>query len=199
MKQLHRTDLYGWSVFDESRNLDFHGLLWVREGGNVMVDPVTMSQHDLDHVASLGGVATIVVTNSDHARDSAGLAERFGADVVGPAGERGTFPIPCARWIEDGDEIVPGLIAYALEGSKTPGELALLLERSTLITGDLIRCHRGGALCTLPQPKLGDPDRARASVRRLAELDGIETVLVGDGWPVFRVGGDALRELAAAL
>ena len=35
MKQLHRKDLFGWSEFNKERNLDFHSVLWVREGGNV--------------------------------------------------------------------------------------------------------------------------------------------------------------------
>ncbi|MDP6382306.1 MAG: MBL fold metallo-hydrolase, partial [SAR324 cluster bacterium] len=27
MKQLHRKDLFSWSVFNEERNIDFHGIL----------------------------------------------------------------------------------------------------------------------------------------------------------------------------
>ncbi|MDB9357154.1 MBL fold metallo-hydrolase, partial [Nodularia spumigena CS-587/03] len=42
-------------------------------------------------------------------------------------------------------------------------------------------------------------EAAVASVRRLAALPNIEAVLVGDGWPVFRDGGDRLLELAATL
>jgi len=37
MKALHRDDLYGWSTFDTARNLDFHGTLWVRPEGNVVI------------------------------------------------------------------------------------------------------------------------------------------------------------------
>ncbi|MEC7540591.1 MAG: MBL fold metallo-hydrolase, partial [SAR324 cluster bacterium] len=46
MKQLHRKDLFSWSVFNEERNIDFHGILWVRENGNVLIDPMPMSVHD---------------------------------------------------------------------------------------------------------------------------------------------------------
>ena len=79
--------------------------------------------------------------------------------------------------------------------AKTPGELALIVEGSTLITGDLVRAHEAGRLCLLPAAKLIDPDAARASVERLADLGTIDAVLTGDGWPVFRHGGEALREL----
>ena len=195
MKRLHRDDLFGWSVFDASRNIDFHGLAWIRGGGNVLVDPVPMSEHDEAHLRDLGGAAAIVITNSDHVRDAAALAERFGARILGPCGEQGRFPIRCDDWLDQDDVVVPGLIVHTVSGSKTPGELALTLDETTLVTGDLIRAHEGGRLCLLPEAKLADAGAARASARRLADLPGIEAVLVGDGWPVFRHGAEALREL----
>ena len=199
MKRLHREDLFGWSVFDESRNIDFHGLAWVRAGGNVIVDPVPMSAHDEAHLGELGGAATIVVTNSDHTRDAVALAEKFGARLLGPRGEQDGFPIRCDGWLGQDDTVVPGLVVHEVAGSKTPGELALVLEGTTLITGDLVRAHEGGRLRLLPDAKLTDGDAARSSARRLAALPGIEAVIVGDGWPVFRHGAEALRELVASF
>ena len=195
MKQLHRKDVYGWSLFDEGRNIDFHSVLWVRPDGNVAIDPLPLSEHDQAHLASLGSVSTIVITNSDHERASRPMADATGARIVGPSGERGR--LACNAWLADGDEVVPGLTAITLQGSKTPGELALLLEETTLITGDLIRAHEAGRLCLLPDQKLSDKEKAVASLRRLADLPLIETVLTGDGWPVFRGGAQALADLAA--
>jgi glyoxylase-like metal-dependent hydrolase (beta-lactamase superfamily II) len=199
MKQLHRKDLFGWSVFDAERNLDFHSVLWVRDGGNVLIDPLPLSEHDHGHLQRLGGAGIIVITNSDHCRDAEHIASETGAILCGPAAEEDTFPLSCNRWLYDNDEIVPGLIAYELEGSKTPGELALVLEHSTLITGDLIRCHVGGELCLLPENKLTDVTKAIQSVKRLADLPGIKAVLTGDGWPLFNHGGEALHRLARSL
>jgi glyoxylase-like metal-dependent hydrolase (beta-lactamase superfamily II) len=171
VKSLHRPDLYSWSAFDEARNVDFHGLCWARPEGNVLVDPMPMSAHDRAHLAALGGRAA----------------------------ERATFPFPCQRWLADGDELVPGLRALALDGSKTPGELALLLEGRTLVTGDLVRAHQAGSLMILPDAKLADRAAALRSLRRLADLPDVDAVLVGDGWPVFHGGGRLLRELALRL
>ena len=199
MKQLHRKDLFGWSEFNQDRNLDFHSVLWVREPGNVLIDPLPLSDHDLMHLKTLGGASIIVITNSDHCRDAENIAALTGAKIVGPAGEQESFPIACDRWIAENDEIVPGLIAYQLEGSKTPGELALVLENSTLITGDLIRSHIAGELCLLPDAKLSDLVLAQKSVARLASLPAIDTVLTGDGWPVFRHGNAALKRLLEVL
>jgi hypothetical protein len=189
MKKLHRADLYNFSRFDESRNIDFHGLLWVRQGGNVAVDPLPLSPHDERHLAELGGAALVIVTNSDHVRDVVRFAEKS------------SFPVACSGWLGDGDEPVAGLRVFELSGSKTPGELALLITGTgapTLVTGDLIRAHQGGSLNLLPDSKLSDRSQALASLRRLCELTEIEAVLPGDGWPVFRDGARALRELAQA-
>jgi len=195
MKQLHRKDLFGWSEFNQERNLDFHSVLWVRESGNVLIDPLPMSDHDRMHLQTLGGASIIVITNSDHCRDAENIAAQTGAKIVGPSGEQENFPIACDRWITGNEEIVQGLQAYQLEGSKTPGELALLLENNTLITGDLIRSHVAGELCLLPDAKLTDRDLALQSVARLANLSAIDTVLTGDGWPIFKNGSAALKRL----
>jgi len=198
MKALHRHDLFGWSVFDTARNIDFHSVVWVRQDGNVAIDPLPMSAHDRAHLRDLGGVGTVVVTNGDHLRDAVELAETTGAVLCAPAAERAAIDAPVTRWLSDGDEVVPGLTVLTLDGSKTPGELALLLDETTLITGDLVRAHEGGRLCLLPPAKLSDEAAAVASIRRLAALPSVQAVLPGDGWPIFRNGGEALRELADA-
>jgi hypothetical protein len=199
MKLLHRPDLYGFSVFDEARNIDFHSVLWLRPSGNVLFDPLPLSDHDWKHLLALGGAAHVFITNSDHIRDSARVAERCGARIYGPAAEKNSFAIACHEWLDDGAEPLPGLQTLALAGSKTPGELAFVLERTTLITGDLVRAFRAGALDILPDAKLSNRAEAIASVRRLAALPDVDAVLPGDGWPVFRNAQQALRELAARL
>lgn len=199
MKLLHRPDLYGWSAFNPERNIDFNGIVWIRPSGNILIDPMPLFPYDWEHLQSLGGVAWIAITNSDHIRASQEIAQRSSPQLAGPLAEKETFPIHCDRWLADGDILVPGLQAIALHGSKTPGELAFLLEKTTLITGDLVRAHQAGSLTILPEGKLQNRDEAVASVRRLAALEQVEAVLVGDGWPIFRNGGDRLLELANTL
>jgi glyoxylase-like metal-dependent hydrolase (beta-lactamase superfamily II) len=199
MKTLHRSDLYGWSVFNENLDMDFNSVAWIRTGGNVLIDPLPLSPHDLEHLERLGGAAWVVVTNADHTRAAERVADHTRARLAGPAAEKSSFPLPCERWLEDGEELVPGLIALEMQGSKTPGELALVLDHTTLITGDLIRAHQAGRLQLLADAKLKDRVAAEVSVRRLLQWPQIEAVLVGDGWSVFRQGAAALRELAQSL
>lgn len=196
MKSLHRPDLYAWSRFDEPRNLDFNTFVWTRPMGNIVFDPLEASPHDLEHLDALGGVAWIVVTNGDHVRATRALADRYGAKIAAPALERAAFDLPVDRWLDDDEELVPGLRTIAMHGSKTPGEVAFHLAPDTVITGDLVRAGRGGSLNLLPPEKLIDPAAARASVARLAAIPGVTAVLVGDGWPVFEGGSAKLQALA---
>jgi len=199
MKVLHKPNLFCWSEFNEERNLDFHSYLWVREGGNIIIDPLPLSAHDEKHLVSLGGASRVVITNSDHIRDAETIARKTRAKILGPEGEKKTFPIKCDKWLKDGDKVVSGLDVYSLNGSKTPGELVLLIEGDTLITGDLVRAHQGGRLCLLPDMKLKDKKAAVESVKKLTNIKTIKAVLPGDGWPVFGDGHKALQELFASL
>jgi hypothetical protein len=198
MRQLHRPDLFTWSRYDEPLGIDFNGVLWRREGGNVLVDPPPLADHDVRHLDALGGAASIVLTTSDHVRGAREIAARTGARLLGPAGERAAFPVACAGWLTDGDEPIPGLRVRELAGSKTEGELALVLDETTAIFGDAVRAHRAGALMLLRREKLRDPARLVESVRRVRALHPrIAHVLVGDGWSAFNEGGALLDALLA--
>jgi len=199
MKRLHRPDLFCWSVFHAPLNVDFNGFAWIRPDGNVLIDPVPMSEHDLAHLRELGGAKWIVVTNVSHVRAAAELAKELGAELLGPQAEESTFPLRCARWLADGDTSVPGMRVLALAGSKTPGELALLLGEDTLIVGDLVRAHRAGSLMMLADDKLKDRAAAVGSIRRLAALPKVAHVLVGDGWHTFHDGQRQLARLVQQL
>jgi len=151
VKQLHRSDLFNWSEFNEERNIDFNGTLWLSPAGNVLIDPVTLTEHDINHLESLGGAAHVIITNSDHVRDAAKILLITGAKCWGPAAEKEDFPISCDGWLSEEEQPIKGIEVFCLNGSKTPGELALLIDNKTLVTGDLIRSHEGGHLRILPE------------------------------------------------
>jgi glyoxylase-like metal-dependent hydrolase (beta-lactamase superfamily II) len=200
MKRLHRRDLFCWSAFIERLDIDFNSFAWIREGGNVLVDPLPLSEHDRKHLRELGGAAWIVLSNSSHVRGAKEIAAEFNARIAGPAAEREGFPIPCDRWLKEGDDFLPGLRILELDGSKTPGELALVLEDTTLIAGDLLRSHRAGELMLLkPEQGMKDAGRAAASLRRLLSHERLQALLLGDGWCVFRDGRKMLEEFLSSL
>jgi len=205
MKRLHRKDMWCWSVFNERLNIDFNSFVWTRPDGNVVIDPLPMSAHDRAHLGKLGGVAWIVMTNSDHVRGARALADAFpGVKLAGPAAEREKFPLACDAWLSEREPLLDWRV-YEMDGSKTPGELALLIDhasanpaggQATLVTGDLVRANRPGSLMMLNADQgLKNAAAARESIARLAVLPHLEAVLVGDGWCLFADCHEALRAL----
>jgi hypothetical protein len=193
VKRLHRQDLFCWSAYQSHLRIDFHGTLWQSPEGCVLIDPMPVTGDDEKHLAELGGARVVILTNSMHVRGAVDL----GVDMWGPAAEQDSFPVACKRWLRDGDSPIPGMMVRELAGSKTAGELALVLDETTVIFGDLVRAHRANTLMLLrPEQKLRDEKAARESLRRLRDLHPrIEHVLVGDGWRAFGNGGVLLDAL----
>ena len=199
VKQLHRSDLFSWSVFNEERNIDFNGTLWLRPSGNILIDPLPFTEHDINHLKSLGGAAHVIITNSDHVRDAAEIVLLTGAKCWGPVAEKHDFPITCDGWLSEEEQPIKGIEVFCLNGSKTPGELALLIDDKTLVTGDLIRAHEGGYLRMLPEEKLQNHALALESIKRMASITRIQAVIPGDGWPIFNNGHEALVTLSKEI
>lgn len=199
MKLLHKPNLFCWSQFDEDRNIDFHSYAWVHGDEVIVFDPLPLSEHDSKHLASLGKLSHIFITNSDHIRGAEALAKTSGATIWAPESEKDTFPLKGVNYLAAKKDIIEGLDSHVLFGSKTKGELAFIVEGNTLITGDLIRAHSGGKLCMLPVAKLENETLAVDSVKKLASIKGLHAILPGDGWPVFRNGTKVLSELVSSL
>ncbi|MCY3737656.1 MAG: cupin domain-containing protein [Gemmatimonadaceae bacterium] len=179
MKQVY-PDMYCWSVFNEDRQIDFNGHLWVREEGNVLFDPVPMIESDLAQLERLGGAAWIVLTNRDHEREAGAFRERTGARVIAPEADAGTLGVSVDRAVGEG-EILPGLRAVPLEHGKSPGEIALYWpEREVILAGDLVVGAPVGRLSLLADEKLDDAPAAALECRKLLALE-FDAILVGDG------------------
>ena len=122
MKRLIFEDIYSWSVFGEARQIDFNGHLWVKDDGNIAIDPVAMCDADRTQFEELGGAKWIVITNRDHEREAAAFQEWTGAEVIVHEADADLLEIKPARKISDGETIVPGLRAVHLPFGKSPGE-----------------------------------------------------------------------------
>ncbi|MCC7262824.1 MAG: cupin domain-containing protein [Candidatus Latescibacteria bacterium] len=194
MKQILFDDLYLWSVFNETRQLDFNGHLWVRPEGNVLVDPVVMIPSDLEQLERLGGAAWIVLTNTDHERQTEFFRQRTGARVAAHELDAAQLLIPVDRRLADGEEVVPGLRVIHLRHGKSPGEVALYWPQKKLVlAGDLVVGAPVGRISLLMDEKLQDPSRAALELRRLLALD-FAHLLVGDGHAILHQGRERLLE-----
>lgn len=192
MKRLIFEDIYSWSVFSEARQVDFNGHLWVRDEGNILIDPVAMSDADRVQLEQLGGAKWIVITNRDHERDAAIFQEWTGAAAIVHEADADLIDIKPARILRDGDTVVPGLRAVHLPFGKSPGEIALYFsQKQALLFGDLVVGEPMGRLTLLADDKLDNPPKAAIALRKVLALN-FNTVLVGDGHSLFTEGRQQL-------
>ncbi len=196
MKEIAVTNFYSWSIFSQERQIDFNGHLWVREEGNVLIDPVPMTAADLEQFDQLGGAAWIVLTNRDHEREAAFFQDRTGTRIAAHRADADLFDQPPDRLLDDGEEIVPGLRVVHLAHGKSPGEIALYWPALKMVlAGDLVVGAPLGRITLLPDAKLADPPQAALGLRKLLQLD-FDALLMGDGHSVLH---DARRLLLECL
>ena len=199
MKRVIFDDLYTWSVFNEEKQFDFNGYLWVREEGNVLIDPVPMSASDAAQLDALGGAALIVLTNRDHERDAAVLQKRTGARIVAHEAEAPHFGLTVDRTVMDGEEIVTDLRALHLAHGKSPGEIALLWRGGRVaFIGDYVWGHPVGALTLGAEPTLADPAQAALQLRKLLAVQQLDALLLGDGHSLLTGARGALLAMLEA-
>ncbi len=199
MKRVMFDDLYTWSVFNEEKQFDFNGFLWVRAAGNILIDPVPMSAGDAQQLDALGGAALIVLTNRDHERDAVAFKERTGAQIVAHAADAPLFELAVDRTVTDGEEIVPDLQVLHLAHGKSPGEIALLWQGGRVaFIGDYVWGHPVGSLVLGAEPAVTDPAQAALQLRKLLFIPQLDALLLGDGHSILNGARDALLAMLEA-
>ncbi|MDE2935311.1 MAG: cupin domain-containing protein [Chloroflexota bacterium] len=196
MKRLMFEGLYSWSVFDEEKQFDFNGHLWVRPEGNVLIDPVPMGASDRAQLAALGGATTIVLTNRDHDREAVEFKEQLGAQLVTHVAEAPHFEFPIDRTVADGEEIVSDLRVLHLEHGKSPGEIALIwLGGQVAFIGDFVWGSPAGELSLGAPQKVSNHAQALLQLRKLLAIRPLDALLLGDGHSIYTGAREALLML----
>ena len=188
-------DVFTWPWFSEPHGYNFNGHFVRHSAGNLCIDPVQPQAADLDEIVA-AGVATILLTNRNHARAANVLRSRTGArtlihpDDAAHAGGQGT---DIDGDLEVGAKVGPFTIVAA--AGKSPGEVALHWpERRILMVGDAVIGNPPGRCSLLREKVMDDPSRLRRSVAALLDLD-FDVLLVGDGVSILTGGKRRLAEL----
>ncbi len=181
-----------WSVWQADRNMFFNSFFLRHSDGNIVVDPLATNEEDVAFMRERGGVQTIVITNRDHERKARELAVAFGAKILAGEHEAKLLSGPVDRMLKRDEELAEGISIIALEGGKTPGEIALSLpKRKAAIVGDALWGDPAGSLRLPPDEKLSDPVKAVLSLRQIWALR-LNTLLVGDGACLFGSADDII-------
>jgi glyoxylase-like metal-dependent hydrolase (beta-lactamase superfamily II) len=116
----------------------FRASAWlaVRPEGNVLVDSPRFTEALAGPIASMGGIAHMVLTHRDDVADAARWAERFGARTWIHHDDRSAAPAATDLIEGLGDTAIsPGLVAIPVPGH-TKGSVLFLLDERYLFTGD---------------------------------------------------------------
>ncbi|HEY0615841.1 MAG TPA: cupin domain-containing protein [Candidatus Elarobacter sp.] len=192
MRQTVVPGVWSWSRWQPDRDLDFNSFFIEHESGNLIVDPLEPDEETLAELRRRGAAA-VLVTNRDHERASAQVAEALEAPVIASALDSPLLTRAADRLVEPGD-VLYGWTVLGFDGLKTPGEIALVdRRRDAALVGDALWGKPAGALTIMP--KVADADRAALSLRSLRAAH-VRHLLVGDGACIF---GNAYEAIGAAL
>ena len=189
------SDILTWPWFSEPHGYNFNGHLVRNPDGNICIDPVELTEDDMDTLIG-EGVARIILTNRNHSRAANRVRTGTGARTVihaDDADHARSQETELDDALEVGGTVGPFEVVNA--SGKSPGEVALLWpERGILIVGDAIIGNPQGQCGLLPERVMDDPARLRSSVRKFLELD-FDILLVGDGDPILQDAKARLKEL----
>lgn len=191
--------IHCWSRLSEPHGYDFNGYFVALPSGNLVIDPVEPGEDDLKRMQS-EGVSAVLLTNRNHSRAANRIREATGAQtLIHPEDARHARSQGCEI---DGD-LMPGRQVGPLHilpaPGKSPGEVVLYWqERRLAFIGDLVIGNPPGRCSLLPDEKMDDPGRLRASVKTLLDLE-LDILMMGDGVSILSDAKTPLRELAAGF
>ncbi|MBM4127015.1 MAG: hypothetical protein FJ247_06660 [Nitrospira sp.] len=199
MKQL-LPGIWQWSWFSEERQLDFNGLFLTIGEHAILIDPPPMTAEAKSLIRRNGPVDYIIVTNRDHARESAACQVEFACQLYVPKPDAPQMDLKPTRTYTDGELLPGGIWVVQLNDQKSPGESALFIQqgqgqgKGILIVGDALIGKPAGSVSLLPAEKYADAAKAKEGLRRLLKYE-FESLLVGDGTSILTGGKPAVGRL----
>jgi glyoxylase-like metal-dependent hydrolase (beta-lactamase superfamily II) len=184
-----------WHTYDSSVKAELYSTGLTTAEGRYLIDPILLEKGALEELISAGGVAGIIVTNSNHHRAFAHFARQFSIPIFA---HRDTFPdkMPSQlRRVADGDEICDGLRVIGINGAVS-GEIVLHYapDGGTLIVGDALINFEPYGFTFLPRKYCSNEKEMRRSLRKLLDFK-IERILFAHGTPILSGASDRLRGL----
>ncbi|WP_179954246.1 MBL fold metallo-hydrolase [Denitrobaculum tricleocarpae] len=191
--------IHCWSRLSQPHGYDFNGYFLTLPSGNLVIDPVEPEDGDLKRLVS-EGVSEILLTNRNHSRAANRIREATKAKTLIHAEDARHAR---SQGCEIDGELTPGSRVGPLHvlpaPGKSPGEVVLYWrERRLAFIGDLVIGNPPGRCSLLPDEKMDDPARLRASVKTLLELE-LDCLIMGDGVSITQNAKPVLQDLVSGF
>lgn len=185
--------LFHYRIDDERIKSQSDSYAVAQDGRVVLIDPLPIEASLLNR---LGRVEAIVLGAPSHQRSSWRFRREHRAGIHAPQGAAGLEEKPDATY-KEGDRLPGGVKPIHAPG---PGEahfaFHFVAKPGVLLCTDLWHTTSRGVEF-LPDKYLSDPARARATARRLLELD-FDILCFGHGDPIVRDARKILSDVVKA-
>lgn len=173
-----------WHQYDPAVKAELFSTGLTVGGGIYLIDPSAPGPPEFDLTGGAATPAGIILTNSNHLRESEGFAARLNVPIHTSAETQRVLNLPAAREIASGAEMTPGLSAIEIEGA-APGEIALYSREDggTVILGDALINMGSYGFTFLPAKYCANPRLMRKSLRQLLAYR-FERLLFAHGMPI---------------
>lgn len=193
-----RPGLLLWHYYDSTLKAELFSTAIESDSGWFLVDPIPLTVEARDELAFGRHLAGIVVTNTNHQRDSAQLGRRFSLPVFAHPHASASLEGRYVQPIKGGDYVAPDLCAIAIDGAAA-GEIALRHERDggTIIVGDALINFEPHGFGFLPTKYCSNAKQMRRSLRQLLDFE-FERMLFAHGTPLMKSARKQLEELLSS-
>ena len=188
--------IWQWSWFSEEKQVDFNGLFLTVGEHKILIDPPLMTGEASSVILRNGPIDYIIVTNRDHARESARYQNELRCQLHVPEADAPQMDLKPTNTFKDGELLAGGIWVIQLNDQKSPGESALFipLGKGVLIVGDALIGKPAGSVSLLSAEKYPDVGKAQEGVRRLLKYN-FDSLLVGDGASILTGAKQAVEQL----
>jgi glyoxylase-like metal-dependent hydrolase (beta-lactamase superfamily II) len=184
-----------WQAYHKTVKAElFSTAIQTADADLIIIDPIETSQRAGRQLQQLGRLSTIVVTNSNHARETRAFAAAHDASIFAPS--ELVEELPGSHRLSD-QLVVHDLLVIAVEGA-APGEFALYdtREDGSLVVGDALINFEPYGFATLPRKYCTNEKQMLRSLRALLDLK-FSRIFFAHGTPITTHGHDRLAALLA--
>jgi glyoxylase-like metal-dependent hydrolase (beta-lactamase superfamily II) len=163
--------LFSWEVFDPSIRtcLTSHAVLTPQ--GWWIVDPVPIDLNTLKSLFSKSVLLGILLTNENHERDSATLAENLSIPVYSHERVRDLFKRSPERSFSGGEILEGNVKVLHIPGATLGESVFFFSDLKLFIIGDALIHMKSTGFDFLPEKYCRDPEESRLSLSKLLDFD----------------------------
>ena len=195
--EVHRLphNLWVWQTHDPTIKTELFSSAALVGSRFLLIDPIALSEDQLQEISQSGPVAGVIVTNANHCRSALDYSERLGVPIFAHPAAFPDSKLSRLREIARQAAFAGDLEVIEIEGA-APGEIALYLPANggTLILGDALINFEPYGFNLLPRRYCQNHKKMRVSLCQLLTKPA-ERMLFAHGTPVLSEASSRLRQL----